>query len=67
MLKSIEIILEKWAFVKFSKILKCTDLRTTPIEQYFLGPHLRTTPIEQYFLGFCKNRSKKRVALAQHF
>ena len=57
MLKSIEIILEKWAFVKFSKILKCTDLRTTPIEQYFLGGHLRTTPFDQYFLGidFFKN------------
>jgi hypothetical protein len=24
-------------FVKIIKLSKCTDLRTTPIEQYFLG------------------------------
>ena len=33
------------------QISKCTELRTTPIEQYFLGIDLRTTPFHQYFLG----------------
>ena len=33
------------------KISKCTDLRTTPIYQYFLGFEVRTTPFSQYFLG----------------
>ena len=36
---------------KFTKISKCTDLRTTPIEQYFLGVQLRTTPFDQYYMG----------------
>ena len=44
MLKSIEIILENWTFVEFIILQKCTESRTTPIEQYFLGLHLRTTP-----------------------
>ena len=32
-------------------------MRTTPIEQYFLGIGLRTTPFDQYFMGidFFKN------------
>ena len=52
MLKSIENILGKMIFQNFAEISKCTDLRTTPIEQYFLDLGLCTTPIEQYFLGF---------------
>jgi hypothetical protein len=43
--------LRKMIFCKIYKISKCTDLRTTPIEQYFLGIELRTTPFDQYFLG----------------
>ena len=31
--------------------LKCTELRTTPFEQYSIGIGLRTTPFSQYFLG----------------
>ena len=38
-------------FSTFYKISKCTDLRTTPIDQYFLGVEVRTTPFDQYFLG----------------
>jgi hypothetical protein len=26
-------------------------VRTTPIDQYFLGVHLRTTPFHQYYMG----------------
>ena len=43
----------------FLKILNCTDLRTTPFDQYSMGVDLRTTPIEQYFLGFGINLIKK--------
>ena len=44
--------LGKWTFRLLIDFSKCTNLRTTPIEQYFLGIDLCTTPIEQYFLGF---------------
>ena len=51
MLKSIEIILGKWSLFEFTKFLKCTDLRTTPFDQYSTDIDLCTTPIYQYFLG----------------
>ena len=36
---------------EFVEISKCTDLRTTPFYQYYMGVDLRTTPFGQYFLG----------------
>ena len=51
MLKLIEIILENWTFVEFIKFAKCTDLRTTPFDQYFLGTKVCTTPFDQYSMG----------------
>jgi hypothetical protein len=43
--------LSKMILFKFIKFIKCTELRTTPFDQYSMGVKVCTTPIEQYFLG----------------
>ena len=46
----VEIDLFRIVFSCFVKI-RLKKVRTTPIDQYFLGVTLRTTPFDQYFLG----------------
>ena len=48
-------------FCRIYQILKCTDLRTTPFEQYFLGGDLRTTPFYQYYMGVGIFRNLQKV------